>query len=243
MAALAPIRLVLPVRDERGLADKFGEHIGPGGVRLFTGQPRPPGEVVAFELCARDGTVLFQGAGVVVKALRGQSETELALLVRYQRLDGSDRAALDRILLMKRGVTDLALATSPPTEPGVDAAPPRAPLGLDVGGTFARAAVMKGGRPTMVNVAPGSTAMPAAVALDEKDRLVLGPRARAQRAIDAQSGLASPLPLLLLDSAPRRRRRRALPAAVQRPRWRGWPGGRAAPPRHARGGALRGRGR
>ncbi|MBS2026700.1 MAG: Hsp70 family protein [Deltaproteobacteria bacterium] len=202
MPALAPIRVVLPVRDERDLAEKFGEHIGPGGVRLFTGQPRSPGEVVAFELCARDGTVLFQGAGAVVKALRGQREDDLALLVRYQRLDGADRAALDRILLMKRGVTDLALATSPPTEPGVVAAPPRAPLGLDVGGTFARAAIMKGGRPVLVNVAPGNTALPAAVALDDKDRLVLGARARAQRAIDAQSGLASPLPLLLLD--PRR---------------------------------------
>ena len=171
-------------------------------MRLFTEQTKSPGDVVTFELGARDGTILLQGAGVVVKVLHGQRESDAALLVRYQRLDGADRSALDRILLMKRGITDLSLAVPQASESGVQVPPARAPLGLDVGGTFARAAVVKGGKPTLVNMAPGSSALPAAVALDDKDRLVLGARARAQRATDPQSGLASPLPLLLLD--PRR---------------------------------------
>lgn len=201
MPGLAPIRVALPVRDERELAEKFGGSLAPGGLRLVTQAQRKPGELVPFELTARDGSLLFQGTGVVVR--QQHTERESALILRYQWLDGANRAALDRILLHKRGVTGLGLVQAPGRE--VEAPPPRAVLGLDLGGTFARAAIIKDGRPTLVQAGgQGGSALSAAVALDEKDRLILGARARAQRAIDPQSGLASPLPLLVLD--PRRAR-------------------------------------
>jgi len=200
MSVTAPIRLALPVHDERELAEKYGGLIELGGLRLPTAQARAPGELCRFELCARDGTVLFQGSGVVVRAVG--SEHERALLLRYQRLEGADRAALDRIMLVKRGVKALALAALPQGEAGLEVAPPGAVLALDVGGTFARAAIIKDGQPRLVQVSPGVAALPAAVAFDERDRMILGARARAQRALEPRSGVASPLPLLTLD--PRR---------------------------------------
>ena len=195
-AAPLPIRVILDARDERALAEHPGLRIGAGGIELATERRARSGQAVAFELVSPDGAVLFGGEGVVVRAAPG------GLLLRYRRLDGPQRAVLDRLMLLAQGQGDLGLAE--PADPAAPrAALPSAPLALDVGGTLARAAVLSEGAAALVDVTGGrGVAVPAAVAVDDKGRLIFGARARTRRAIEPRSGVASPLPLLTLD--PRR---------------------------------------
>src|SRR4051794_2786790 len=85
-----PIRVALPVADERELAARFGESFAPGGLRLPTNQPRKPGERLEVELTTRDGAVLFHALGVVARAV-ATPQGETALLIRFEELSGGQR--------------------------------------------------------------------------------------------------------------------------------------------------------
>lgn len=211
------LRMVVPVRDEASLARLLGDSLAPGGIRLPTSQRHPPGTPITFVLASPEGESLFSGSAQVVRAEAPQPQQPTgALLVRFVRLTGSERAVLDRLLLHRDGLGQLDL----PSSKGVTE-PARGPLGfvaLDVGGTRCRAAVIEEGEPSLVEVGVGGvTWLHAAIGFDEKAREVRGARARALRGMEGAAALDSPLPLLRFDPLAERDRAElsALPVTLR----------------------------
>src|SRR6185295_11956855 len=144
------VRLAVSGADERALASQFGPHLGSGGVFLPTREilDLDPGAPCRFEFVAQESqAVLFSGLGVVIRTVPGGRSEPQGLLLRYKRLLGPERAVLDRLLLMRDSVSGLGLPVLvSPSTARVNGPPARGILALEVGGTMARAAVLREGK-------------------------------------------------------------------------------------------------
>jgi molecular chaperone DnaK len=210
-----PLRVRLPYASEDEFIEKYGTNVARGGVFVATRSIKPEGTLLQFEFVLADGARLLRGEGVVVKAQVDEGGSRAGMTVRFTRLDARSKALVDRVVAFRSGepapeapapeavtVAPDLVADAPSPAPSAAPAPSRrvslpaaAPvpaavdevvLGIDLGTTNSRAAIMVDGKPRLVPLTPdGRTfSMPSVVARDEKDRFLVGVRARAQVLVD-----------------------------------------------------------
>ena len=199
-----PLRIRLPFATEDEFVERYGVHVTRGGIFIATKHGKPEGTPLSFELVLQDGVRLMRGEGVVQKLvaddlLPGKS----GMLVRFTRIDTRTKGLIDLILERREGIKNPEPPSSnssqpPPPMPSratpvpVMAPPKKGPvafgddvvLGIDLGTTTCRAAVVLDGVPRLVPIASerGAFALPALVAFDvTKNRLLIGSAARKHR--------------------------------------------------------------
>ena len=199
-----PLRIRLPFATEDEFIDRYGVHVTRGGIFIATKHGKPEGTPLSFELVLQDGVRLMRGEGVVQKlVLDEQLPGKSGMLVRFTRIDTRTKGLIDLILERREGLKNAeppAGNTSqppPPVQSRATPVPQMAPpkkgpvaladdvvLGIDLGTTTCRAAVVLDGAPRLVPIASerGAFALPAMVAFDvAKDRLLIGSAARKHR--------------------------------------------------------------
>jgi molecular chaperone DnaK len=202
-----PLRIRLPFATEDEFVDRYGVHVGKGGIFIATRAAKPEGTALSFELVLADGAKLMRGEGVVHEVLVDDQPGRAGMTVRFTRIDARTRALIDRIVASREGGAraEPPAAPSSPEEPGPPTEPSgqwklRAPiasptpgrpvtlandivLGIDLGTTTCRVAVVVDGAPRLLSIASErSAAMPSIVALDHaKERLLVGSAARRYR--------------------------------------------------------------
>ena len=199
-----PLRIRLPFTTEEEFIERYGANVTRGGIFIATRHGKPVGTPLSFELVLQDGVRLMRGEGVVQKLLVDEQAGKSGMLVRFTRIDTRTKGLIDLILERREGLKNpeppVATTTQPPppSAPPV-AKPPPAPvpqkkgpialgddvvLGIDLGTTTCRAAVVIDGTPKLVPIASerGAFALPSIVAYDvAKDRVLIGSAARKHR--------------------------------------------------------------
>ncbi|MBM4776749.1 MAG: TIGR02266 family protein [Archangiaceae bacterium] len=201
-----PLRIRLPFATEDEFVDRYGVHVGKGGVFIATRSAKPEGTPLSFEFVLADGARLMRGEGVVHQVVVDEQPGRSGMTVRFTRIDARTRALIDRIVATREG----AARAEPPPAPAAPPEPapavvttgewklkiPPAPttskpvelandivLGIDLGTTTCRVAAFVEGVPRLLAIASErGAAMPSIVALDHaKDRLLVGSAARRYR--------------------------------------------------------------
>lgn len=211
-----PLRIRLPFATEDEFVDRYGVHVGRGGIFLSTRGTKPAGTLLSFELVLADGTRLMRGEGVVHEVLADDQPGRAGMTVRFTRIDARTRALIDRIVATREGAARAEPPPPPPGPPEPEAKPvtsgewklktplasPSASkpvalsddlvLGIDLGTTTCRVAVFIEGAPRLLPIASErGTAMPSVVALDQsKDRLLVGSAAKRYRVDHPESTVA-----------------------------------------------------
>lgn len=204
-----PLRIRLPFATEDEFIDRYGANVTRGGIFIATKGGKPEGTPLSFELVLQDGTRLMRGEGVVHKLVVDDQPGKAGMLVRFTRIDPRTKGLIDLILERRESP---APAQAPATEPSPEPAPPpvssrptpapitfaAAPspkkgpvpladdvvLGIDLGTTTCRAALVIDGTPTLIPIPSerGAFALPSVVAFDTvKDRVLIGSAARKHR--------------------------------------------------------------
>ena len=202
-----PLRIRLPFATEEEFIEKYGAHVTRGGVFIATRHGKPEGTPLSLELVLQDGVRLMRGDGVVQKLLVDEQLGKSGMLVRFTRIDTRTKGLIDLILERREGIKNPEPPVSSPSQPPspppsyssrmtpVPVAAPRAKkgpvalgddvvLGIDLGTTTCRAAVVIDGAPKLVPIGSerGAFALPAIVAYDlAKDRVLIGSAARKYR--------------------------------------------------------------
>lgn len=202
-----PLRIRLPFATEDEFVERYGVHVGKGGIFIATRAAKPEGTPLSFELVLADGAKLMRGEGVVHEVLVDEQPGRSGMTVRFTRIDARTRSLIDRIVAVREG----AARAEPPPAPAVPEQPEpptatsgewksRTPiatptpskkvaladdivLGIDLGTTTCRVAAVIEGAPRLLAIASErGAAMPSVVALDHaKDRLLVGSAARRYR--------------------------------------------------------------
>ncbi|MDP1822959.1 MAG: TIGR02266 family protein [Archangium sp.] len=200
-----PLRIRLPFATEDEFIERYGVNVTRGGIFIATKHGKPEGTQLSIELVLQDGVRLMRGEGVVQKLLVDEQLGKSGMLVRFTRIDTRTKGLIDLILERREGVKN----PEPPVSAASQPPPPQAPasrltpvpvpvpqkkgpialgddvvLGIDLGTTTCRAAVVIDGTPRLVPIASerGAFALPAIVAYDlAKDRLLIGSAARKHR--------------------------------------------------------------
>jgi molecular chaperone DnaK len=195
-----PLRIRLPFSTESEFVDKYGAHLAPGGIFITTRSSKPEGTPLSLEVVLSDGSRVMRGEGVVEKVVVDERPGKSGMLVRFTRIDAKTKALLDLVAAAREGLTPEPPAT-PPSQPEAEApkVKPAAPqptqrkgkpplsedlvVGIDLGTTTCRIAVVQDGMPRLVTIpSERGFAMPSAVALDTaKARLLVGSAARKHR--------------------------------------------------------------
>ncbi len=199
-----PLRIRLPFATEDEFIEKYGSHVTRGGIFIATKHGKPEGTPLSFELVLQDGVRLMRGEGVVQKAvLDEQIPGKSGMLVRFTRIDTRTKGLIDLILERREGLKNpeapVASSSQPPSSSPSRAtpipqmaAPKKGPvafaddvvLGIDLGTTTCRAAVVLDGAPRLIPIGSerGAFALPSIVAYDvAKGRLLIGSAARKHR--------------------------------------------------------------
>ena len=204
-----PLRIRLPFATETEFIERYGNNVTRGGFFVATKHGKPEGTPLSFELVLQDSTRLMRGEGVVQKLLDEPGSGRSGMMVRFTKIDARTKGLIDLIIEKREGVAQPQLPASassqppPPAEPPANRvsglrpalAPPPARkgpvpladdivLGIDLGTTTCRAAVVIDGAPRLVPIASerGAFALPSIVALDlAKDRMLIGSAARKHR--------------------------------------------------------------
>ncbi|MBE2254149.1 MAG: TIGR02266 family protein [Myxococcus sp.] len=202
-----PLRIRLPFTTEDEFVERYGVHVGKGGIFIATRAPKDEGTALSFELVLADGAKLMRGEGVVHQVIADEQPGRAGMTVRFTRIDARTRALIDRIVAGREGAAraEAPPAPSTPEEPGPVSggsgewklkAHAQAPaqtrpialaddvvLGIDLGTTTCRVAAFIDGAPRLLAIASErGSAMPSVVALDHaKDRLLVGSAARRYR--------------------------------------------------------------
>jgi molecular chaperone DnaK len=202
-----PLRIRLPFATEDEFVDRYGVHVGKGGIFIATKAAKPEGTPLSFELVLSDGTRVMRGEGVVHQVIADEQPGRAGMTVRFTRIDARTRALIDRIVAQREGLAR-AEPPPPPSQPP-EPAPPSTPsgawklktpmsspaagkpvpladdvvLGIDLGTTTCRVAVFLDGAPRVLSIASErGPAMPSIVALDHaQERLLVGGAARRYR--------------------------------------------------------------
>lgn len=202
-----PLRIRLPFATEDEFVERYGVHVGKGGIFIATRAAKPEGTPLSFELVLADGAKLMRGEGVVHEVIVDEQPGRSGMTVRFTRIDARTRSLIDRIVAAREG----AARAEPPPAPAVPEEPApaavtsgewklRTPLaaptpskkvaladdivlGIDLGTTTCRVAAVIEGAPRLLAIASErGAAMPSVVALDHaKDRLLVGSAARRYR--------------------------------------------------------------
>ncbi len=196
-----PLRVRLPFATEAEFVERYGAHVTRGGIFIATRAGKPEGTALSFELVLQDGARLMRGEGVVQKLAGEEAGARAGMLVRFTRIDSRTKALIDAIVAAREGVATAEPPVShvsqpPPSRPAVVSRPSPAPrsgpvplaedvvLGIDLGTTTCRAAMVIDGVPHLVPIASerGAFALPAVVAYDAaKGRVLFGSAARKHR--------------------------------------------------------------
>ncbi len=198
-----PLRIRLPFTTETEFIERYGANVTRGGIFIGTRHGKPEGTPLSFELVLQDGTRLMRGEGVVQKQLVDEQPGKSGMLVRFTRIDARTKGLIDLIVEKREGVTNPeaplgAPSQPPPTTPYSSRATPipqavkKGPvaladdvvIGIDLGTTTCRAAVVIDGTPRLVPIPSerGAFALPSIVAYDvAKDRVLIGSAARKHR--------------------------------------------------------------
>jgi len=204
-----PLRIRLPFATETEFIERYGNNVTRGGFFVATKHGKPEGTPLSFELVLQDSTRLMRGEGVVQKLLDEPGSGRSGMMVRFTKIDARTKGLIDLIIEKREGVAQPQLPASassqppPPAEPPANRvsglrpalAPPPARkgpvpladdivLGIDLGTTTCRAAVVIDGAARLVPIASerGAFALPSIVALDlAKDRMLIGSAARKHR--------------------------------------------------------------
>lgn len=197
-----PLRIRLPFATEDEFIDRYGAHVTRGGIFIATKHGKPEGTPLSFELVLQDGLRLMRGEGVVQKlVLDEQLPGKSGMLVRFTRIDTRTKGLIDLILERREGLKNPEPPVGSPSQAPV--APSRATplpqpppkkgpvalgddvvLGIDLGTTTCRAAVVLDGTPRLIPIGSerGAFALPSMVAYDvAKDRVLIGSAARKHR--------------------------------------------------------------
>jgi uncharacterized protein (TIGR02266 family) len=198
-----PLRIRLPFTTETEFIERYGANVTRGGIFIGTRHGKPEGTPLSFELVLQDGTRLMRGEGVVQKQLVDEQPGKSGMLVRFTRIDARTKGLIDLIVEKREGVTNPEAPLGAPSQP-----PPPTPyssratpipqavkkgpvaladdvvIGIDLGTTTCRAAVVIDGTPRLVPIPSerGAFALPSIVAYDvAKDRVLIGSAARKHR--------------------------------------------------------------
>ena len=201
-----PLRIRLPFTTEDEFIDRYGVHVTRGGIFIATKHGKPEGTPLSFELVLQDGVRLMRGEGVVQKLVLDEHlPGKSGMLVRFTRIDTRTKGLIDQILERREGIKNpeppVSTPSQPPSPPPVasrltplpQTAPPKkgpvpfaddVVLGIDLGTTTCRAAVVIDGSPRLIPIGSerGAFALPSMVAYDVvKDRVLIGSAARKHR--------------------------------------------------------------
>jgi len=198
-----PLRIRLPFTTETEFIERYGANVTRGGIFIGTKHGKPEGTPLSFELVLQDGTRLMRGEGVVQKQLVDDQPGKSGMLVRFTRIDARTKGLIDLIVEKREGVTNPEAPLGAPSQP-----PPPTPyssratpipqavkkgpvaladdvvIGIDLGTTTCRAAIVIDGTPRLVPIPSerGAFALPSIVAYDvAKDRVLIGSAARKHR--------------------------------------------------------------
>jgi molecular chaperone DnaK len=187
--------------------ERFASNISRGGVFIRTREPRPVGTVLAFELRLQGGEPALKGRGVVrwiqPEKPGAHPPASPGMGVQFLELDARSREIVDWIVASKEkpraapempAQADLSrphrveqVSAGPmridiglPSTPEPIAKPSRAVIGIDLGTTNSCAAVVKDGRPYVIPSREGYNTVPSIVALNSRNRIVVGHLARTQ---------------------------------------------------------------
>jgi molecular chaperone DnaK len=181
-----PLRIKLPFATEAEFIERYGTNVTRGGIFIATKLGKPEGTHLSFELVLSTGERLMRGEGVVQKRLEEAQPGKSGMLVRFTRIDSRTKALVDLIV----GGTPAAVAPQTdvnlprPSVPQTLSPVPQRPkadknlvMGIDLGTTRCRAALVIDGAPRLVPIGSerGAFALPSVVAYDvEKQRLLIG---------------------------------------------------------------------
>ncbi|MEW5742959.1 MAG: TIGR02266 family protein [Myxococcota bacterium] len=195
-----PLRIRLPFSTESEFVDKYGVHLAPGGIFITTRSSKPEGTPLSLEVVLADGSRVMRGEGVVERVVVDEQPGKSGMLVRFTRIDAKTKALLDLVTAARAG-----MIPEPPVAPASQPEPPPPPpkpavpqpttrkgkpplaedvvVGIDLGTTTCRVAVVQDGTPRLITIpSERGVAMPSAVALDTaKARLLVGSAARKHR--------------------------------------------------------------
>jgi molecular chaperone DnaK len=203
-----PLRVRLPFATEAEFIERYGANVTRGGIFIATRSGKPAGTLLSFELVLQDGARLMRGEGVVEQASDEAEGARAGMLVRFTRIDARTKALIDAIAAVREGhaaaeppatqASPAPAASRPSPAPSASPAPlPMAQpsavpsaladdvvLGIDLGTTTCRAAVVLEGEPVLIPIPSerGSFALPSAVAWEpSKERLLVGSAAKKHR--------------------------------------------------------------
>jgi molecular chaperone DnaK len=154
------IRVRLPYPGEKEFAEGYQSHVSRAGIFVVTERPWAVGTWLSFEFLLASGTVLLRGQAMVAKQVKPAAGARPGMTLRFLELDDDSRRLLDRIC-------------PPPATAARDWV-----LGVDLGTTSTRVALVRHDRPELVSLGREGV-VPSAVAIDAQGRLLVGTRARA----------------------------------------------------------------
>ncbi len=186
-----PLRLRLSFSSEDEFLAQFSSSLARGGVFVSTKTPKPVGTIIDFEVVLARGETVLGGRGVVIEARFPAQGGRSGMTLRFLDLDAKSRLVVDWAVELAKGHASAQLPSQPPAPQAPLSSAARAPparsgpvLGIDLGATNCRAAVFDGGVVRLLELEGRSTALPSVVALDERGRLLVGSRAKAQVLVD-----------------------------------------------------------
>ncbi|PZR11382.1 MAG: hypothetical protein DI536_17280 [Archangium gephyra] len=197
-----PLRIRLPFTSEAEFIERYGANVTRGGIFIATRTGKPEGTPLSFELVLQDGTRLMRGEGVVHKLTVDEQPGKSGMLVRFTRIDARTKGLIDQIIEARETSAPADEPSTPPS-PAVPPPPVSRPtpvpvpqkkgpiplsedvvLGIDLGTTTCRAALVIDGAPKLIPIASerGAFALPSIVAFDvARDRVLIGSAARKHR--------------------------------------------------------------
>jgi molecular chaperone DnaK len=200
-----PLRIKLPFSSEGEFLAHFSSSLARGGVFVATSAPKPVGTRIAFQITLVDGAPVLAGRGTVIERRLPLEAKRPGMTLRFSELDAKSRSVVDRAVELCKGHAAAQPPARPPApvressrsgparqgRPAQGSSPARGGpiVGIDLGATNSRAAVFAGGAVHHFALEGSSTALPSVVAFDERGRILLGSRAKAQILIEPGSAI------------------------------------------------------
>jgi molecular chaperone DnaK len=154
------IRVKLPFAAEKDFAEGYASHVSRAGISVVTDRLWGVGTWIAFEFLLTTGKVILRGEGVVAKMALPAPGVRAGIAIRFLSLDDDSHRLLDRIC-------------PPPASASRDWV-----LGIDLGTTGTRVALVRGEKPELVPLGRDGV-VPSAVGIDAQGRLIVGAAAMA----------------------------------------------------------------
>ena len=121
-----PLRIRLPFATEDEFVERYGVHVGRGGIFIGTKTAKPEGTPLSFELVLAGGERLMRGEGVVHEVVATEQPGRAGMTVRFTRIDARTRALIDRIVAQREGLGRAEPPAAAAIEPTPSAPPPPA---------------------------------------------------------------------------------------------------------------------